>query len=180
VRRTFAAQPRQRGGQVRVGAFEVMRVAAALDKGAHCADRLRLAEQDPVHAPPEDLAEVPGIEADIGFVDAVDRRLDHHRGGAVARAGRPGLDQPLHVFGEPGHVEGAVLHADVDVVGPGARVLPALRAGQHMPRMAADIIDRLVLCQELDGSVDPARHDPLLLCITERHANTTAEARRRA
>src|SRR5437764_9991289 len=157
-----------------------MRVAAAFDKGAHGADRLGLAQQNALHAAAEDLAELPGIKPDIRLVDAVDRRLDNDGGRAVAGAGRAALDQALHVFGEPGHVEGAVLHADIDIIGPGAGVLAALRSGQHMPAMAADIIDRLVLRQELDGSVDPAGHDPLLLFSTARHANTTAEARKRA
>ena len=62
------------------------------------------------------------------------------------RVGPPST-RPAHVFGEPGHVERAVLHADIDVVGPGAGILAALRVGQHMAGMGADVIDRLVLRQ---------------------------------
>src|SRR5260370_5312692 len=96
-----------------------------------------------MRAAAEGLAKLPGIEPDIGRVGTVDRRLDDHCRGAMAGAGRPALDQPLQVFGEAGHVEGAVLHPDIDVVGPGAGILVALGAGQHMAAMSADIIDRL-------------------------------------
>ena len=76
-----------------------------------------------MRAAAQDLAELPGVVADMRLVDAVDRRLDDHRRRAVARAGRPALDQPAHIVRQPGHVERAVLHADIDVVGPGAGVL---------------------------------------------------------
>src|SRR5580704_5371409 len=97
-----------------------MRVAAALDKGAHRTGGLRLAQQHAVRATAEDLAELPSVETDVGGVGAVDRRLDDDSRGAMARAGRAALDQALQIFGEPRHVEGAVLHPDIDVVGPGA------------------------------------------------------------
>src|SRR5258708_640410 len=116
-----------------------------------------------MRAAPEDLAELPGIVADMAFVDAVDRRLDDDRRGAVPGAGRAALDEALEVFGEPGHVEGAVLHPDIDVIGPGAGILAALRAAQHMAGMGAEVIDRLVLRQQLDGAVDAAAHTRLLL-----------------
>src|SRR5207248_3512251 len=51
---------------------------------------------------------------------------------------------------------------DIDVVGPGSGILAPLPAGQQMPGMRADVIDRLVLRQQLDGPVDAARHDYLL------------------
>src|SRR5204863_381907 len=85
-----------------------------------------------------------------------------------AGAGRAGLDHAPQICFEPGHVKGALLHADIDVIGPGAGILAALRAGQHMPAMGADVIDRLVLRQELDRAVDAARHDRLLLLIYDR------------
>src|SRR5580700_9671487 len=171
MRDTFAAQPGQGRGQRRIGAFEVMRVAAAFDKGAHRADRLGLAQEHAMYAAAEDLPELPGIEAEIRLVDAVDRRLDNDRRGAVAGAGWSAFDQAPHVFAKPGHVEGAMLHADVDVVGPGAGIFAALRSRQHMAGMGADVIDRLVLRQEFDRSVDPARHDPGLLLFSPRNAS---------
>ena len=115
-----------------------------------------------MRAAAEDLAELPRVEADIGGVGAVDRRLDDNGRGTVPGARRPSLGQPPHIFGEPGHVERAVLHADIDVVGPGGGVLMPLRAGQYMPAMAADIIDRLALRQQFDRPVDPLRHRRLL------------------
>src|SRR6266571_7576242 len=109
-----------------------------------------------MRAAPEDLAELPGVVADVGLVGAVDRGLDDDRRGAVARAGRAALDEALQIFGKPGHVEGAVLHPDIDVVGPGLGILAALGAAQHMAGMGAEVIDRLVLRQELDRAVDAA------------------------
>ncbi len=139
----------------------MVRIAAAFDKGAHRAGALGLAQQHAVHAAPENLAELPGVVADMRGVDAVDRRLDDDRRGAVAGAGRPGRDEPGEIGGQPGHVEGAVLHPDIDVVGPGVRVFASLRLGQDMPGMGADIVDRLVLRQQLDRPVD-ACHGSLL------------------
>ena len=136
-----------------------MRIAAGFDKGAHRVRRLGLAQQQAVDAAAEDLAKLPGVEADIGGVGAVDRRLDDDRRRAVTGAGRAALDQARHVFGEPGHVERAMLHPDIDVIGPGVGVVAPLRAGQHMPAMAADVVDRLVLRQQLDRPVDPLSHD---------------------
>ncbi len=111
-----------------------------------------------MHAAPEDLAELPGVVADVGFVGAVDWRLDDDRRGAVAGTGRAALDEAGHVFGQARHIEGAVLHADIDVVGPGGGVLPPLRARQQMPAMGARVIDRLALRQQFDGAVDAAGH----------------------
>jgi hypothetical protein len=107
----------------------VVRIAAGFDKGAHGLGRLGLAQQHPVHAAAEDLAELPCVEADIGGVGAVDRRLDDDRRRAVPGVGRAAFHQPEHILGEPRHVEGAVLHADIDVVGPGAGVGSPLLAG---------------------------------------------------
>jgi hypothetical protein len=161
----LAAHPLHRGRQERIDCLEMMRVAAALDKGAHRAGILGLTQENAVHAAAEDLAELPGIEADIGGVGAVDRRFDDNCRGAVTRAGRAALDEALHVLAKPRHVEGAVLHADIDVVGPGAGIRAALRAGQHMAGMGADVIDCLVLRQQLDRAVDAARHDSRLLYL---------------
>src|SRR5260370_28939464 len=116
-----------------------------------------------MRAASEDLAELPGVVAHIAFVGAVDRSFDDDRRGAVAGAGRAGLDEALQIFGKPGHVEGAVLHPDIDVIGPGAGVLAALGATQDMAGMGAEVIDRLVLRQELDRPVDAACHEGSLL-----------------
>src|SRR5690348_17236303 len=135
-----------------------MRIAAAFDKGADRRCRFRLAEQHAVHAAAEDLAELPCIEADIGSIGAVDRRLDDHRRRAMTRARRAALDEPAHIFGEPRHVERPVLHPDIYVIGPDMRVLAPLRIGQHVAAMTAGVIDRLILLQKLDGSVNAVRH----------------------
>ena len=118
----------------------MMGIAAGFDKGAHRVRRLGLAHQDPVHTAAEDLAELPGVEADIGGVSAVDRRFDDDRRGTVARAGRAAIDETAHVLGEARHVEGAVLHPDIDVVGPTLCVLAPLGVSQRVSAMAADIV----------------------------------------
>ena len=100
-----------------------------------------------MHAAPEDLAELPGVEADIGGIGAVDRRLDDDGRRAVTRARRAALDEPAHVFGEARHVERPVLHSDIDVIGPDVRVFAPLRVGQRVAAMAAGVIYRLVLLQ---------------------------------
>ncbi len=145
-------------GSAGIDALLVVRVAAAFDKGAHRTGGLGLAQQYTVHAAPEDLAELPGVVAHVCFVGAVDRRFDDDGRGAVARARRAGFDKAGQVFGKPGHVEGAVLHPDIDVVGPGAGIFAPLRAVQPIATMTAEIVDRLVLRQQLDGAIDRVRH----------------------
>jgi hypothetical protein len=108
-----------------------MRITARFDKGAHHVGRFRLAQQYPMHPAAENLAELPGVEAHIVGVGAIDRRLDNNRGRAMAGSRRAALDQPLHVFAEPGHVEGAVLHPDIDVVGPSMGVFALARGSTH-------------------------------------------------
>ena len=153
-----SAHPFDRGGQGRVDARAVMRITARFDKGPHRVGQFRLAQQYPMHPAAENLAELPGVEAHIVGVGAIDRRLDNNRGRAMAGSRRTALDQPRHVFAEPGHVEGAVLHPDIDVVGPSMGVFTPLRAGQHMAAMAADIIDRLILSEQFDRTVDALGH----------------------
>ena len=53
----------------------------------------------------------------------------------------------------------AVLHADIDVVGPGAGIVAALRVGQHVAAMRAVVVDRLILRQQFDGAVDAVGHN---------------------
>jgi hypothetical protein len=141
-----------------VGACFVVGEAAGADELLDRIGRLGLAEQDAVHAARQDLAELPGIVGDVGSVDAVDRCLDDDGGRPMAGVGRPAIDQAAHVFAERRHVEGAVLHADIDVVGPGLGVLSALLVGQHVAGMRAVVVDRLTGFQELDGAVDAFRH----------------------
>jgi hypothetical protein len=62
----------------------VVRIAAGFDKGTDRVRRFGLAQQDPVHAAAEDLAELPGVEADIGGIGAVDRCLDDDGRGSVS------------------------------------------------------------------------------------------------
>ena len=91
---------------------------------------------------------MPCIEADIVSIGAVDRGLDDDGWRAVPRAGRAPIDETAHVFGKTGHIERSVLHADINVVGPGVGVLLSLVVGQGMAAMAADVINRLVLLQQ--------------------------------
>ena len=135
-----------------------MRIAAGLDERPHRIGGLGLAQQDAVHATAEDLTELPGIEPHVRLVGAVHRRLDDDRRRAMTGARRTAIDQAAQVFGQAGHVEGAMFHADVHVVGPGAGILAALRLGQHMTGMRAVVVDRLTLCQQFDRPVDAIGH----------------------
>src|SRR5207302_5118847 len=67
--------------------------------------------------------------------------------------------QAPYILGEPRHVERAVRHPDTDGVGPGTGVLSAPTEDQGVAGVAADVIARLVLLQQFDGSVDAAGHD---------------------
>ena len=147
----------QRRGHVGVDALGADGVAAGFHEGAHGFRRFGLAEDDAVHAAAEDLPELPGIVQHIGFRGAVDGRFHHHGGGTMAGAGGAAIDQAAHVGGEAGHVEGAVLHADVDIVGPGAGIDLALLVGEHVPGVVAGVVDADILLQQLDAAVD-ARH----------------------
>ena len=82
-------------------ADHVARVAARLHECAHRVRRLRLAQQDAVHAPRQDLPKLPGVVADHRLAAAVDRRLDDDGGRAVPARGRPAGDQSLHVVARP-------------------------------------------------------------------------------
>ena len=48
------------------------------------------------------------------------------RGRAVAAARGAAINQPAHIFIQPSHVKGAVLHAHVDIVGPRAGIFQPL------------------------------------------------------
>ncbi len=112
-----------------------------------------------MHAAAEDLAELPGVIADMRGVDAVHGRLDDHGRRAMARPRRPGLHHAAHVRRKARHVESAVLHADIHVIGPGRGIDAALRIGQHMAAVRAVVIDGLVLLQKLDAAIDPRSHE---------------------
>ena len=100
-----------------------------------------------MHPARQDLAKLPRVETHDLRRRALDRRFHDHRGRAMAAGCRPAVHQPLHVRGQPGHIERAVLHAHVDVIGPGCGVLAALYIRQHMARVVADIVQRLALRQ---------------------------------
>src|SRR3984893_8124838 len=106
----------------------------------------------------EDLAELPGAVTHMRGVDTIHRGLDDHRRRAVPRPCRPGIDHAAHVLGKARHVERAVLHADIHVVGPGSSIDAALRMAQHMTAMRTVIIDRLILLQQFDATIDPLTH----------------------
>ncbi len=112
-----------------------------------------------MHAAAEDLAELPGIVTHMRGIDAIHRGFDDHRRRAVARPGRSGVDHALHVLGEPGHVERAVLHADIHVIGPGRCIDAPLRTAQHVSAMRTVVVDRLILPQQFDATTDPLSHD---------------------
>src|SRR5216683_986837 len=154
--------PLDRRREGRIGPGRLVRIAAGFDKGADSVRRLGLAQQDAVRPAAEDLAELPGVEPHVGGVGTVDRSLDDDGRRAVPRPSWTALDQTPHVFGKTRHVERAVLHPDVDIVGPGMRVLAPLCAGQYMAAMTAGVVDRLVARQQFDGAVDAVRHDRLL------------------
>jgi hypothetical protein len=136
-----------------------VRIATGFDEDPHGIGRFRLAQQHAVHAPAEDLAELPGIVPDVDLVCAVDRCFDDHRRRAVPGPGGTAFDEAAHVVRKAGHVERAVFHANIDVVRPGLRVLASLRMGQHMAGVMAGVVDRLSLPEQLDASVDAVRHN---------------------
>ena len=151
-------KPRLGGGQGRVDTLQVVRVPARFDQGADGGRGFSLTQQDAVHASPEYLPELPGAGPDMVFVDAIDRGLDDDGGGAMAGAGRSAGNEAAHVGLETGHVEAAVLHADVHVVGPGGGVLATLVKAEDVTAVWAVIVNRLILSQQLDGAVDPVGH----------------------
>src|SRR5437016_2215294 len=90
-----------RRGQIRIDPGRMMRISGRFDKRANRTRRSRLAQQDSVNAAAEDLAELPGVEPQIGRVGAVDRGFDNDGRRVAARTGRAALNQAAHVFGEP-------------------------------------------------------------------------------
>ena len=153
-----ALHPRQRRRDCGIDTDDVVRIAAGFDESAHGVRGFGLAQQDAMYAAAEDLAKLPGIITHMRRVDAVDRRLDDDGRRAVTRPRRPGLDHAVHVGGKARHVEAAVLHADIHVIGPGGGIDAALRRGQHMAAVRPVVIDRLILLQQLDTAIDPRSH----------------------
>src|SRR5437867_1122182 len=107
-----------------------------------------------MHATGEDLPALPGVIAHDRLVGAFHGDFHHHRRRAVTAAGGATVHQAVHVRVQPGHVEGTVLHADVDVIGPGVGILPALLMGQDVPGMTTDIVNRLAGCEQGNGTID--------------------------
>src|SRR5262245_26357839 len=80
-------------------------------------------------------------------------------------SGGASIDQTTYVLGQTGHIEGAVLHADIDVVGPGPSIRLALRETQHVAGMLADVVDGLILGQKFNGSIDSGCHEQSFPCF---------------
>ena len=76
-----------------------------------------------MNASGKDLSDLPGVVSNFGFTHAVHRQFDVYCGGAMAAVGWAAVGEPSHEVVESGHIEGTVLHADVDAVGPGFRQL---------------------------------------------------------
>ena len=144
----------------------MVRIAAGFHECPDGVGGFRLAQQDAVHAAAEDLAKLPGVDAHMRGVDAVHRGLDDHRRRAMSRPRRPGVRHAAHVLGKAGHVESAVLHADIHVVGPGSGIDATLRMGQHVAAMRTVVINSLILRQQFDAAVDPLTHGhpPMMSC----------------
>ena len=106
----------------------------------------------------EDLAKLPTVEAHDLLINPFDWRFDDHRGRAMAAGGGTTVNQAAHVVVEPRHIKRAMLHADIDIVGPGVRIKFALLIGDDVASMAAGIIDRLILRQKFNGTVDTGWH----------------------
>ena len=87
---------------------------------------------------------MPGIVAHDQLVRAVYGDFHNHRRRAVTAAGGAAVHQATHIRVQPGHVEGAVFHTDVDVIGPGVGVLLALLVGQDVSGMTTNVVNRLV------------------------------------
>ena len=154
-------QPCQRRRDFRVDADRVVGIAAAFHEGPHRIGAFRLTQQDTMRPAAENLAELPGIVTHMRGIDAVHRRFHDHRRRAMARPCRPGIGHAAHVGGQARHVERAVLHADIHVIGPGAGIYGALCMGQHMAAVRAVVIDGLILLQQFDAAVDPLTHEGL-------------------
>lgn len=72
-----------------------------------------------------------------------------------------GCGKALHETIEPGQVERAVLHADVDVIGPGGGGRPAGLERQFGAGVAAGVEDRTAVGESRDRAV-PVRHGALI------------------
>ena len=129
-------QPRHRRRERGIDADRVVGIAAGFHEGPHRIGVFGLAQQDAVHAPGQKLAELPGIVADMRRVDAVDRRLDDNCRRGMPRARLPCVHHAAHIFAKTGHIEGAVLHADIHVIGPGRGIGARLAHGSAHGRCA--------------------------------------------
>ena len=96
-----------------------------------------------MHPAGEDLAELPGVVPNDRLVRAVYGDFHNHCRRAVATARGAACHQASHIRIQSGHVEGAVFHTDIDVIGPGVGVLLALRVGQDVSGMATDVVNGL-------------------------------------
>ena len=93
----------------------------------------------------ENLSELPCVVTDGVFGRAVDRGFDDDGWGAVTAVRGATGDQAFHVVLQTAEVERTVLHAHVDVVGPSAGIFHPLFVRENRTRVAAGVVDRLVL-----------------------------------
>ena len=106
----------------------------------------------------EDLAKLPTIEAHDLRINPFDRCFNNHRGRAMAAGGRTAVNQTAHIIVKASHIKRAMLHANIDIVSPGVGIEFALFIGEDVASMAAGIIDRLILRQKFNGTVDTGWH----------------------
>ncbi len=114
-----------------------------------------MAEQDAMDPGGEHLFDHPGVGPHGDLVRAVGGQRDDDGGSAVPAPGRASLDEPAHELSQRADVERSVLHVVVDVVGPGlGHFLAGFEIGGHA-LVAAGVVDRLSLAQQIDRLVDP-------------------------
>jgi hypothetical protein len=95
----------------------------------------------------------------------------------VTAVGRASVDEAAHKFIQPWHVEGAMFHADVHVIGPSAGHLLAAFVAKIRSGVAALIVNRLALVEQLDRFVYPFGHQsPLWICVFESFDNLDLDA----
>ena len=109
-----------------------------------------------MHATGEDLPAWPGVIAHDRLVGALHGDFHHHRRRAVAAASGGAIHQAVHVCVQPGHVEGTVLHVDVDVIGPRCGHLAGPPRASGRAWYGPDIGNRLAGFSQGNGTIDMA------------------------
>src|SRR6516162_9866490 len=142
-------------GDAVIDAFFVVGQAHRLHKRPRSARRVRVTQEDAVHAGRQDLLEHPRVRAHRCFVSPVHRDVHDDGGRTVTAFRRPALHETPHVVCEALDVEGRVLHVVADVVGPRLRVPDALLEAPFRALMRSGVVDGLSLLQRLNRAVDP-------------------------